>query len=89
LRLPCNGSCFSLYSPGGNHTETTILHYCSSVVAMGPCLFVKLLLINGCCIFVYLTVVAQQQVCVPQYWRESLFILLLDIIRIVISRMMR
>jgi hypothetical protein len=28
-------------------------HYCSSIVAVGSCLFVKLLVSNGCFIFAY------------------------------------
>jgi hypothetical protein len=41
-------------------TENTTLHRCSSIVATGTCFFVKPLLSNGCCIFAYLTVIAQQ-----------------------------
>jgi hypothetical protein len=35
---------------------------------MGTCLFAKPLFSNGSCIFAYLAVVAQQRVCMPQYY---------------------
>jgi hypothetical protein len=38
-----------------------------SIVVMETCLFAKLLLSNRCCMFVYLVVIAQQWVCMPQY----------------------
>jgi hypothetical protein len=44
--------------PHGKH----IFHCCSSIVAMGTCLFAKSLLCNCSCIVAYHAVVAQQQV---------------------------
>jgi hypothetical protein len=47
------------------HTENIIPHFSSSIVAMGTCLFTKLLLSNGSCILAYLPVIAQQWVYMP------------------------
>jgi hypothetical protein len=44
------------------------------IVAMQTCLFVKPLLSNGCCIFAYLTVVAQQQVYMHNIIELDMFI---------------
>jgi hypothetical protein len=41
-----------LYEVGIGPVENTT-HYCSSIVAVGTCLFAKPLLSNGCCIFAY------------------------------------
>jgi hypothetical protein len=56
-----------LYFVGMDSTENTVHHCCSSVVAMGTFLFAKPLLSDVCCIFAYLTVIAQQWVYMPQY----------------------
>jgi hypothetical protein len=48
-------------------TENTILHCCSSIVAVETYLFANPLLSNVCCIFAYLVVIVQQQVNMPQY----------------------
>jgi hypothetical protein len=50
-----------------NLTEDTSPLLLYPVVAVEARLFAKQLLNNGCCIFVYLAVVAQQGVYMPQY----------------------
>jgi hypothetical protein len=45
-----------------DRTENTVPHGCSSVVAMGTCLFVISLFNNGCCIFSHLAVIGQQRI---------------------------
>jgi hypothetical protein len=47
--------------------EKTPFLCCSSITAMGTCLFTKPLLNNDSYIFAYLAVVAQQRVCMLQY----------------------
>jgi hypothetical protein len=58
----------SLTVLGTDHTEITIPLLLYPNVAVETCLFEKPLLGNGCCIFAYLAVVAQQQVYMPEYF---------------------
>jgi hypothetical protein len=50
------------------HLFQQLFHCYSSIVAVGTCLFAKNLLNNGCCIFAYHMVVAQQRIYMQQYY---------------------
>jgi hypothetical protein len=52
---------------GTDRTENTSPLLLYPIVAVETRLFAKPLLNNGCCIFAYLAVVAQQRVYMPQY----------------------
>jgi hypothetical protein len=68
---------YSAYISTWTAQKTPFLCLLFPVVAMQPCLFAKLLLSNGRCIFGYLAVVAQKPVYMPQYlqyrrhWQNS------------------
>jgi hypothetical protein len=51
-----------------DRTGNTIPHCCNSIVVF---ILAEPLLRNRCCIFSYLTVIAQQQVCMPRYEQKS------------------
>jgi hypothetical protein len=51
-----------------DRTENTVPLLLFPIVAVQTCLFAKPLLSNGCCIFAYLVVVAQQWVYTPHYY---------------------
>lgn len=51
---------------GIDHTLNTVSLLLYLIVVMETCLFAKLLLSNGCCVFAYLTAVAQEGVYLPQ-----------------------
>jgi hypothetical protein len=51
-----------------DRAENTILPLLYAIVIVETCLFAKPLLSNGCFIFAYIAVVAQQRVYMPQYF---------------------
>jgi hypothetical protein len=57
--------------PGCNTSAQTLqkrlFHYCCSLIAMETCFFAELLLSSGCSIVACFTVIAKQQVYMPQY----------------------
>jgi hypothetical protein len=56
LLIDCHTGVF-LYALSMGRIESAAPDCCSSVVAMGTCLFVKPLLSNGCCIYTYSEVI--------------------------------
>jgi hypothetical protein len=65
-----------IYSLGTDRTGNAFHQFCSSIVAIGTCLFEKPLFSNGCCIFDHLVVVAQQRIYMPLYITHSDSVLL-------------